>query len=90
MNYSAIAQAYHQNGFEVVRGIFSADELREVVTEVEAYLAEALSEPEPGEVHYEDGPEKSSRCVFRKQEKIGIPLQARTSNCPICENHEKW
>lgn len=69
MNYSAIAQAYHQNGFEVVRGLFSADELREVVTEVEGYLAEALSEPEPGEVQYEDGPEKSLRCVFRMEKR---------------------
>jgi len=69
MNYPAIAEAYHQNGFEIVRGLFSADELRRVATEVQSYLQDAISAPEPGEVQYEDGATKSLRCVFRMEKR---------------------
>ena len=41
MNYQAIAQAYHQNGFEIVKGFFSVEELRRVETEVQRDLVES-------------------------------------------------
>jgi len=69
MNYQAIAQAYHQNGFEIVRGLFSADDLRRVATEVQRYLDEELAAPEPGELQYEDAATKSLRCVFRMEQR---------------------
>ena len=34
MDYEAIARSYHQNGFEIVKGLFSSQELQEIGLEL--------------------------------------------------------
>lgn len=55
MDYDAIAREYHENGFGVVPGFFSSEELAEVDRQLRRYLQESLSDLEPGEAYYEDG-----------------------------------
>ena len=54
MDYEAIAQAYHQHGFAVVRGLCPPADLHVVEEHVQGYLRQAIAAPEPGEVHRED------------------------------------
>ena len=61
MDYEAIAREYHENGFGVVPGFFSAEELAVVERQLRLYLQESLSDLEPGEAYYEDG--AVVRCV---------------------------
>ena len=65
MDYEAIAREYHENGFGVVPGFFSSEELSVVDRELRQYLEESLSDLEPGEAYYEDGGRGAVRCVFR-------------------------
>ena len=71
MDYEAIAQSYHQNGFEIVKGLFSAQKLKEIVLELQHYLDEQISAADPGEVYYEDPGmgAKPVRCVFRMHQR---------------------
>jgi ectoine hydroxylase-related dioxygenase (phytanoyl-CoA dioxygenase family) len=69
MDYEVHAQAYHQHGFEIVRGFFSAEDLQVVEAQVQRYLREVVSAPDPGEVQYENLPSRPIRCVFRMHER---------------------
>lgn len=62
MDYDAIARDYHENGFGVVPGFFSPEELAEVDRQLGRYLEESLSDLEPGEAYYEDGAGGAVRC----------------------------
>ena len=65
MDYEAIALEYHENGFGVVPGFFSSEELAVVDRQLRLFLQESLSDLEPGEAYYEDGGSGAVRCVFR-------------------------
>ena len=69
MSHEAAAQAYHQHGFGIVKGLFSAEELQLIEAQFERYVQEAISAPDPGEVLYEDLPSRPIRCVFRMHER---------------------
>ena len=71
MDYDAIAREYHENGFGVVPGFFSSEELAEVDRQLRRYLQESLSDLEPGEAYYEDGGGGAVRCVFRINQRSG-------------------
>ena len=69
MDYAAIARDFHENGFGIIRGLFSLEELRAVDGHLQSYLEESLSTPESGEVYYEDAASRSVRCVFRMNQR---------------------
>ena len=71
MNYEAIAREYHENGFGVVPGFFSAEELAVVDRQLRLYLQESLSDLEAGEAYFEDGDDGAVRCVFRINQRSG-------------------
>jgi ectoine hydroxylase-related dioxygenase (phytanoyl-CoA dioxygenase family) len=62
-------QAYHRNGFAVLEGVFSAEEMRLVRAHVQRCLHEMIAAAEPGEVYYEDERTRSVRCAFRMHER---------------------
>ncbi len=69
MDYAAIATDFHANGFGIIPGLFSLEELRAVDDQLQSYLEESLSAPESGEVYYEDAASRSIRCVFRMNQR---------------------
>ncbi len=69
MDYATIASDFHKNGFGIIRGLFSLEELSTVSDHVRSYLEETLSAPESGEVYYEDNASRSVRCVFRMNQR---------------------
>ncbi len=69
MDYAKIASDYHQNGFGIIRGLFSVEELGAVDDHLQSYLEESLSAPESGEVYYEDAASRTVRCVFRMNQR---------------------
>ncbi len=79
MDYEAIARSYHQNGFEIVARLFSAQELKEIGLELQHYLEEEISAPDPGEVYYEDVDigARPVRCVFRMHQRSNYFRQLR-------------
>jgi len=75
MDYEAIAQSYHQNGFEIVKGLFSAQKLKEIVLELQHYLDEQISAADPGEVYYEDtGIGRKVKLLKRRSNASMLPL----------------
>lgn len=79
MDYDAIANSYHQHGFEVVKGLFSSGELEKIRQDVQQYLAEQIAESEPGEVYYEETKSGTPqvRCVFQMQQRSDYFRQLR-------------
>ncbi len=69
MDYAAIAKDFHENGFGIVPGFFSLEELRAVDGHLQSYLEESLSTADSGEVYYEDAASRSIRCVFRMNQR---------------------
>ena len=65
MNYERIVGGYHENGFGVVPGFVSSEELAVIDRQLRLYLQKSLSGLEPGEAYYEDGARGEVRCVFR-------------------------
>jgi ectoine hydroxylase-related dioxygenase (phytanoyl-CoA dioxygenase family) len=62
-------QAYRRDGFAIIEGFFSAEEMRLVSAHVQRCLQEMISKAEPGEVYYEDESTRTVRCAFRMHER---------------------
>jgi len=68
LNESNLA-SYRQNGFAVIRGVFSAAELKDVEIHLAEYLERTIPTATPREFVFEDNAEKSLRCAFRLHER---------------------
>ena len=68
LNESTVA-SYHQNGFAIIRGLFSASELKDIETHLADYLDRAIPTATPREFICEDNAERSLRCAFRLHER---------------------
>lgn len=64
----AIIWDYHRNGFALIPGFFSAQELEQVRTQVQQYLERQIATAKPGEIVYENPGSGTLRCVFRMHE----------------------
>ena len=68
LNESTLA-TYRQNGFTVVRGLFSVTELKDMEIHLAEYLERTILTATPREFIFEANAEKSLRCAFRIHER---------------------
>ncbi|MDA0207438.1 MAG: phytanoyl-CoA dioxygenase family protein [Acidobacteria bacterium] len=61
--------AYNQNGFAVIPGLFSAEEMEEIARQLEAHLRLDVASAPRGDVIFEANAERSLRCLFRIHER---------------------
>ncbi|MBC8354551.1 MAG: phytanoyl-CoA dioxygenase family protein [Planctomycetes bacterium] len=61
--------AYKQNGFAVIPGMFSAEEIAEIARQLEAHLRLDVASAPKGDVIFEADAERSLRCLFRIHER---------------------
>ncbi len=55
LNINAIAEAYEADGYVIVPGLFSAEELQSLEAELEAHIRDIVPGQSAGVVYYEDG-----------------------------------
>ena len=60
---------YERNGFAVIPGLFSAEELEEIERQLESHLRLDLASAPKGDVVFEADSERSLRCLFRIHER---------------------
>ena len=60
---------YKQNGFAIIPGMFSAEEMEEIARQLEAHLRLDLASAPKGDVVFEADSERSLRCLFRIHER---------------------
>ena len=79
-------QEYHQNGFAVIKGFFSAEEMRRVRAHVQRCLHEMISAAEPEDVYYEGVRTRSVRYAFRMHERSAVTVQgvSETGSSATC------
>lgn len=61
--------AYKQDGFAVIPGMFSADEIAEITRQLEAHLRLDVASAPKGDLIVESDAERSLRCLFRIHER---------------------
>ncbi len=61
--------AYERNGFAVIPGLFSTEELEEIERQLEAHIRLDLVSAPRGDVVFEADAERSLRCLFRIHER---------------------
>lgn len=66
---AGLAKAYHEDGFVVARGVFSPAEIASVVAEVDSFTAEYGPKLQPPDIHFEDGPGRAIKSMFRLHER---------------------
>jgi ectoine hydroxylase-related dioxygenase (phytanoyl-CoA dioxygenase family) len=64
MHTASIAQQFHQDGFAIVRGLFSPDELAALESHLQEHIQTVVPRLKPGEVYYEDAPGKPIKSIF--------------------------
>ncbi len=69
MEDESTTAAYQRNGFAVIPGLFSAEELLEIERQLEAHLRLDLVSAPRGDVVFEADAERSLRCLFRIHER---------------------
>ncbi|MSR60392.1 MAG: phytanoyl-CoA dioxygenase family protein [Planctomycetaceae bacterium] len=69
MDDESTIAAYRRNGFAVIPGLFSAEELEEIARQLEAHLRLDLASAPRSDVIFEADSERSLRCLFRIHER---------------------
>ena len=65
MNLQSICRQFNEDGFAIVRGVFTRDELAELERELDHYTRTIAPTLDPGEVYFEDSPTRPIKSMFR-------------------------
>src|SRR5690349_9748810 len=68
MNAKQIAQEFNENGYAIVRGVFSREEIAEIEKELAAFIRDVVPGLKAGDVYFEDSPDKPIKSIFRLHE----------------------
>ncbi|MCX5661727.1 MAG: phytanoyl-CoA dioxygenase family protein [Planctomycetota bacterium] len=80
MDLAELGRRYHEDGFAVARGVFSLAEIAAVIAELDSYIAEHAATLPPADIHFEAGPGKAIKSMFRLHERR--PFFDRLQNDP--------
>ena len=72
MDLQSISRQFDEDGFAIVRGVFTHDELAALERELEHYTRTIAPTLEPGAVYYEDSPTRPIKSMFRMDKRSGI------------------
>lgn len=68
MNTKAIARQYLEDGYVIVRGVFSKDEIDEIERHIADCIRDVVPTMKAGDVYYEDSPDKPIKSIFRLEQ----------------------
>lgn len=68
MNTKAIAKQFNDDGYAIVRGVFSKEEVAEIERQLADCIRTVVPKMKPGDVYYEDTPDKPIKSIFRLEE----------------------
>jgi ectoine hydroxylase-related dioxygenase (phytanoyl-CoA dioxygenase family) len=68
-NSSQLAAQFHADGFVIVRGLFSTDEIRDVERELDRYLRDIVPALPAGDVYREDSASRPIKSLFRMDQR---------------------
>lgn len=63
MDVQEIAEAFHSNGYGIVRNLFSEDDIAEIERQLRAFLHDVGPQLEVGQIFYEDAPGKPIKAI---------------------------
>lgn len=69
MHDESTIASYKQNGFAVISGLFSAEELKDIERHLDAHLRLDVATAPIGDVIIEEDAARSLRCLFRIHER---------------------
>ena len=64
----AMAARFHEDGFAILRGVFSPSEIAELVERLREYIERVVPSLGPGATYYEDPPAKEVKALHNLQE----------------------
>jgi ectoine hydroxylase-related dioxygenase (phytanoyl-CoA dioxygenase family) len=64
MNLGRIDSTYHQDGFAIVREVFSSAEVAAIRRHIEEFMRDVAPTFGPGDIYYEDTPERPIKSMF--------------------------
>ncbi len=68
MDTEAVAGQFHEDGFAVARDVFSRDEVDALERALETFIADVAPTLEPGDVYYEDTPDRPIKSMFHMEQ----------------------
>jgi phytanoyl-CoA hydroxylase len=68
MQFNETARRYHEDGFAVVRGFFSPDQLAKIESALDIVVHEIAPTLPKGQVYYEDTDERSIKSMFQLED----------------------
>lgn len=68
MNPESIAREFGENGYAMVRSVFSRDEIAEIERHIADCIRDVVPRLKPGDVYLEDSPEKPIKSIFRLEQ----------------------
>ena len=69
MDHKEIIEAYHRDGFAIIRQFISSEELTKLTEVLQGYLRDIPPSATPGEICYEEEQPDKIRCIFMMQER---------------------
>ena len=68
MQTERIVEQYHEDGFVIVRQLFSADEIEILDQHIRDFIRDVVPTLESGDVYFEDTPKRPVKSIFRLEE----------------------
>jgi ectoine hydroxylase-related dioxygenase (phytanoyl-CoA dioxygenase family) len=68
MDTAAVALQFHEDGFAVARDVFSRDEVDALDRELVTFIRDVAPTLEPGDIYYEDTPDRPIKSMFRMEQ----------------------
>ena len=68
MDTTTVAERFETDGYVIVPGLFSEEELRTLEADLEAHIRDAVPGQSAGVVYYEDGPSAVIKSIFKLEE----------------------
>ena len=69
MDSKSIASSFHQDGFAIIRQLFSLDEVERMRREIAHYVEHIAPTLSSGDAYYEDSPAKPIKSLFRMHQR---------------------
>ena len=77
-NVGDMARQFAEDGYVVIRGVFSPEEIQEAERELAQFIRDVVPSLKAGDVYFEDSPEKPIKSIFRLEQHS--PFFARMMN----------
>jgi phytanoyl-CoA hydroxylase len=68
MDLKRIAEEFHRDGYTVIHRVFSREEVAEIERQLAAFIRDVVPRLKPGDVYFEDTPDKPIKSIFRLHE----------------------